>query len=162
MALTTTQLATLKAAILADSTLNAYPNTSDGNFDMAAQRLNVVASPAYIVWKSNVTINATGQAFNGTELAGMTTGNQTRLQSIAMYLAGGYNASLPDVRQMFNDIWSGAGGANTRTNLLALWKRAALLGEKILATGTGTDATPATLGYEGNISGTDVGLARNS
>ena len=162
MALTPAQYATLKAAILADATLNAFPNTGDGNFDMAAQKLNVTATPAFIVWKGNVTVTQTGQSFNGTELAGLTTGNQSRLQTIAQYFTGGYNAGLADVRQMFNDIFSGAGGANTRTNLLALWKRSALLGEKILATGTGSDATPATMGYEGSISPTDVQVARNS
>jgi hypothetical protein len=160
MALTTAQLATLKAAILADPTLSAYPNTSDGNFDMAAQKLNVVATPAFIVWKGNVSMLSTGQAFNGTEWAGMTSANHTRLQTVAQYLTGGYNAALADIRAMFNDIWGGAGGANTRAALLALWKRSALLGEKILATGTGSDASPATLGYEGNISPEDVRLAR--
>jgi hypothetical protein len=114
------------------------------------------------VWKGNVTVQQTGLAFNGTELAGLTTGNQSRLQTIAQYFTQGYNASIADVRQMFNDIFSGAGGANTRTNLLVLWKRSALLGEKILATGTGSDASPATMGVEGNLSPTDVALARNS
>ena len=162
MALTTAQLATLKTAILADATLNAFPNTSDGNFDMCTQKLNVPASPTWMVWKGNVSILATGQAFNGTELAGMTTANQTRLQTIAQYLSQGYNAALADVRAMFNDIWSGAGGANTRVSLLALWKRPALLGEKILSTGAGSDAAPATMGYEGQISPTDVQVARSS
>ena len=162
MALTTQQLATLKAAILADSTLNAYPNTSDGNFDMCAQKLNVVASPAFVVWKSNVSIRDTGRAYNGAEWAGMTSGNHTRLTDVALWVSDGYDASKADIRDMFNDIWSGAGGATTRSNLLALWKRSALLGEKIFATGTGSDASPATLGYEGSLSYADVTAARNS
>jgi hypothetical protein len=162
MALTSAQYATLKAAILADPTLNAYPNTSDGNYDMCAQKMNVVVVPAYIVWKNSVSIASTGEAFNGTELAGLTTANQTRLQTIAQYLAQGYNAALADVRSMFNDIWSGAGGTNTRANLLVLWKRSALLGEKILASGTGSDASPATMGYVGNISSSDVQIARSN
>ena len=162
MALTTAQLTTLKAAILADATLNAYPNTADGNFDMCTQKLNVAASPAFIVWRTKVSISDTGQAFNGTELAGMTTANQTRLQTIAQYFVAGYNAALLDVRQMFNDIWSGAGGSTTRANLLVLWKRSALLGEKIFASGTGSDASPATLTYEGTLSYIDVMTARNS
>ena len=162
MALTTAQLATLKAAILADATLNAYTNTSYGNLDMCTQKLNVLASPTFIVWKGNVTMLATGQAFDGTEWAGMTTANHTRLQTVAQYLTAGYNAALADIRAMFDDIWSGAGGAATRGRLLALWKRPALLGEKILATGTGTDGSPATMGYEGNISPNDVQVARSS
>ena len=162
MALTPAQYATLKAAILADATLNAYPNTSDGNYDLCQQKLNVLASPVFVVWKGNVSILATGQAFNGTEWAGMTSGNHTRLQSVAQYLSAGYNAANSSIRAMFDDIWSGAGGANTRAALLALWKRSALLGEKLLSTGTGSDAAPATMGYEGNISPADVQIARSS
>tara|TARA_R110000868_G_scaffold269699_1_gene529103 strand:- start:345 stop:827 length:483 start_codon:yes stop_codon:yes gene_type:complete len=160
--MTPAQRAALKAAILADPTLNAYPNTSDGNSDMCSQKLNVLATPAFIVWRGNVTISETGQSFNGTELSGMTTGNQTRLQTIAQYLAAGYNAAKSDVRAMFNDIWSGAGGVTTRANLLVLWKRSATLGEKILATGTGSDASPAALGFEGDLSYQDVTEARSS
>jgi hypothetical protein len=79
---------------------------------------------------------------------------------VAQYLAQGYNAALADIRAMFNDIWSGAGGTSTRASLLVLWKRPAKLGEKIYATGTGSDASPATLVVEGNISYQDVKLAR--
>ena len=129
---------------------------------MCSQKLNVLATPAFIVWRGNVTISETGQSFNGTELSGMTTGNQTRLQTIAQYLAAGYNAAKSDVRAMFNDIWSGAGGVTTRANLLVLWKRSATLGEKILATGTGSDASPAALGFEGDLSYQDVTEARSS
>lgn len=162
MALTSAQYATLKAAILADPTLNAYPNTDDGNYDMCAQKLNVAASPAWVVWRDDVSILETGQTFNGAEWAGLTSANISRLACVASYLLEGYNAAKADVRAMFDDIWSGAGGANTRTALLALWKRNALLGEKILATGTGSTASPATMGYVGNISPTDVQIARSS
>lgn len=161
MALTSAQLATLNAAINGNQTWAAYPQTSDGYTDLAAT-LNKTAAPAFIVWKSSVGIRETGQAFNGAEWAGMTTANHTRLQTVAQYLADGYNAAKADVRAMFNDIWSGAGGANTRTALLALWKRSATEAEKLLASGTGSDAVPATLGYEGSISYQDVQQARTN
>ena len=161
MALSPAQLTTLKAAIVADSTLNAFPNNSDGAFAIA-DLLNQTASPAFTVWKTNVAISQVGANFNGTELAGLTTGNQSRLQTIAQYLSGGVNPSLIDVRQMFDDIFSGAGGTNTRAKLLILWKRLANRAEKIFATGTGTDAAPATLTFEGTLSYQDVQTARNS
>jgi hypothetical protein len=161
MALTTAQLATLKADILATPALNAKPNNSDGNLEIA-DAYNLPASPAFTVWRALVSIADTGQKFNGTELAGLTTGNQSRLQTIAQYLAGGYNAGLVDVRQMFNDIWSGAGGTNTRANLLVLWKRLATRAEKLFATGTGSDVAPAVLSFEGQLSYQDVTNARNS
>ena len=161
MALTTAQLATLKADILADGTLNAQPNNSDGAFTIAAA-YNSAASPNFTVWKTMVSINDVGKKFNGSELAGLTTGNQSRLQTLAAYLASGVNPSLIDNRLFFDDVFSGAGGANTRANLLALWKRLATRGEKLFATGTGSDPSPATLTFEGNLNYQDVLTARNS
>jgi len=153
MALNQTQLATLKAAILAetDPTLVALRTAGDEN-GMAGW---YNGSSTYVLWKSKVTIEQTGQAFNGAEWAGMTTANHTRLQTVAQYLSA-YNPGLADVRTMFNDIWSGAGGANTRAALLALWKRIATRAEKLYAAGTGSDATPGTPTFEGNISAQDV------
>lgn len=159
--MTTAQLATLKAAILADPVLAAKPLNSDGAFDIAAA-MNAPASPAFTVWKTNVSINEVGKAFNGTELAGLTTGNQSRLQTLAQYLAGGVNPSNVGNRQFFDDVFSGAGGTNTRANLLVLWKRLATRAEKLFATGTGSDAVPATLTFEGQLSYQDVETARNS
>lgn len=159
MALTSAQLATLKADIQADSTLNAKPNNPDGNTDIA-NAYNANASPLFTVWKTNVTITRVGDAFNGTELAGLTTANQTRLQTIAQFSPMGVNPSLADRRQFFDDVFSGAGGTTTRANLLALWKRLARRGEKLFATGTGSDASPATLTFEGVLTYQDVSQAR--
>lgn len=161
MALTTAQLATMKADILANPDLNSKPNNSDGAFEIA-RLYNLNASPNWTVWKTNVAINDVGQKFNGTELAGLTTANNTRLQTIAQFLVLGVNPSLPDTRQFFDDVFSGAGGATTRANLLVLWKRLATRAEKLYTTGTGSDPSPATLTFEGFVSYSDVQTARNS
>lgn len=161
MALTPAQLATMKADIIATPAFNSQPNNSDGAFAIAAA-YNLPASPNFTVWKTNVAINDVGQKFNGTELAGLTTANNTRLQTIAQFLVLGVNPSLTDTRQFFDDIFSGAGGTTTRANLLALWKRLATRAEKLYATGTGTDPAPATLTFEGSVSYSDVQTARNS
>jgi hypothetical protein len=158
--LTNAQLQTLKAAIIADGALNAQPNNSDGNFAIAVA-MNQKASPDFTVWKTNVSIGEIGKKFNGTELAGLTTGNQSRLQTIAAFLSAGVNPSLIDNRAFFDDIFSGAGGTNTRANLLALWKRFATRIEKLFATGTGSDVSPATLTFEGTLSYQDVQTARD-
>jgi hypothetical protein len=70
------------------------------------------------------------------------------------------NPSIASNRAFFDDVFSGAGGTNTRAALLALWKRLATRGEKLYATGTGSDASPATLVVEGAISARDVEEAR--
>lgn len=162
MALTTAQKATLKAAILADSTLNAYTNNSDGNFDMCVQKLNVDAVPSFTVWRNMVSLSEVGRKFDSAELGNRSTADNTRLQTIAQYNPSGINPSVASNRAFFDDIFSGVGGANTRVSLLATWKRLAKLGEKILATGTGSDAVPATLGFEGNLTPDDVQQARSS
>ena len=160
MALTTAQKTTLKAYILGDATLNAQPNTNVGNSVVAAA-LNALASPEFVVWKTSVSLTDVGKAFNGAEWAGMTSTNHTRLQSVALY-ASVVDPSKADIRAMFDDIWSGAGGATTRTNLAAVWKRAALLIEKVFATGTGTTVSPATMGREGSITADEIEEARAS
>lgn len=157
--MTPQQLATLKTNIEADPVLNAKPMTSAGAYEIA-EAYNALASPSWTVWKTNVTINEVGKKFNGSELAGLTTGNQTRLQTLALYLAGGVNPSLADNRAFFDDVFSGAGGANTRAALLILWKRLATRAEKLFSSGTGSDASPATVTFEGPVSSSDVQQAR--
>lgn len=161
MALTSVQKVILKTAINADATMSAYPLTTDGYIDLAGY-LNQQASPTFTVWKTSVPLSEVGQNFNGTELAGLTSGNNSRLQTVGVYFSDGVNPSKPDVRDFFDDIFSGAGGTNTRANLLVLWKRLATRAEKIFATGTGSDAAPATMAVEGAISWQDVQTARNS
>ena len=157
MALTTAQKATLKADIQATPALNTM--YVEGNLGGLADAYNAAASPAFTVWKTSVPIVDVGRAFNGTEWAGMTSTNHTRLQTVALY-SSTVNPSDADIRAMFDDIWSGAGGALTRNNPLALWKRLAKRGEKMFASGTGSDLSPATMTYEGDISYQDVEQAR--
>lgn len=158
--LTTQQLATLKTAIEADPVLAAWPNTDGGNIEIA-KAMNLNAAPTFTVWKTAVSIGDVGRAFNAAELAGLSSLNHTRLQTLAIYLSSGVNPSTAAVRAFFDDIFSGSGGANTRAALLALWKRLATRAEKLYATGTGSDASPATLVVEGALTVRDVETARN-
>lgn len=159
--MTPSQLITLKAAILADPALAAMPMNSDGDYDIATA-LNLQASPTFTVWRTNVPTAQVGIAMNSTEVSGLTTANTNRLIVMEAYSGGSFNPSILDVQAGFNSVFSGAGGALTRAALLVLWKRLALRGEKIFATGAGSDAAPATMGFEGSISPTDVHLARVS
>ena len=151
--MTPSQLTILKAAILAETTPAFVTLRQANNEQGMADWYN--GASTFIVWKPTVTIIETGQVFNGTEWAGMTSANHTRLQTVAQYLSS-YNPGIADIRAMFNDIWSGAGGTNTRAALLALWKRVALRGEKVFATGTGTDALPGTLTFISTLSAQDI------
>jgi len=69
VALTASQLVVLKAAILADTTLDAFPNNDDGN-SAIAQALDLLASPVFVVWRTNVTANEVLGKVVWTELIG--------------------------------------------------------------------------------------------
>lgn len=159
MALNTAQLSTLKAFILADPTLNAFPMNSDGAYEIA-KRLNLAASPAFIVWKTSVPIKEVGENMNSSEVSGLTTANTNRLSVLGQYSGNVFNPARADTRAAFDSIFSGTGGQLTRAALAILWKRSATVGEKLFATGTGSDASPATLVVEGAIAYQEVEAAR--
>lgn len=150
MPLTQAQLVTLKADIIAASdpecvALEAEPTHPDRAFAVALL-YNALASPSWTIWKKRVGIGDIAVKINGTELAGLSSLNHTRFQTIVSLTnaAGGLDPSLTDQRQFFDDIFSGAGGATTRASLLVLWKKLGTRLEKLFSTGTGSDASPAT------------------
>lgn len=157
--LTPAQKTTLAAHIAASGDLNSIPNTYDGAYEIA-RLLALPASPAFIVWKSSVPKSEVGKAFVASALAAITAGNNDKLNNFAAW-----NETVEpwraDQRQFFDDVFSVAAGASTRAALLALWKRPATRIEKLFATGTGSDASPATLAFEGEVSYNDVYEARN-
>jgi hypothetical protein len=181
MPLTVAQLQALKADVMSNAgtilagqpwtgsfagiAVNAVPNSGDGNAAVAGW-YNLPASPNFTTWRKNVAILEVGNNLSGTDLSGLSTLNHTRLQTVVMLSQGGVDASLPDRRQFFDDIFSGTGGATTRAQLLVLWKRPATRAQKLFSTGTGSDASPATTASNVAdgflLSGGDVQDARNS
>lgn len=168
--LTQSQLQTIKNEILADPVLNAYPNTADGNFAIAAA-LNLTAVPAWWVWRQHVSkadfvqgASIDGTVFNWTGTGFITRSAGERDAWREMFNGEGFaNPSLANVRQAFLDIFSGAiePAPSNRTHLRAVARRTASRVEKILATGTGSTSAPGTMTFEGAISFQDVQDARN-
>jgi hypothetical protein len=175
MPLTTAQLATLKADILANQNtipagqpwtgsyagvaVSAVPNTGDGNAAVAGY-YNQTAVPAWTVWRTDISKDEVNQAVDWAEVVGLTTNNI--LCFAALKDQGRINGANASIRTAFNQIFPAATKPNTNAALLALSKRTARNVEKLFSTGTGTVASPATLGYEGAVSGSDVEAARNS
>lgn len=157
--LTPEQSAVLAAHITASGDLSVIPNTIDGSYEVA-RLMNLPAAPAFIVWKSSVPKNEVGKTFVASALAAITSGNNDKLANFAAWneIVEPWRA---DQRAFFDDVFSVAAGASTRAALLALWKRTATRSEKLFASGAGSDAVPATMGYEGALSPQDVYAARN-
>ena len=161
MALSTEQLAVLKAAILADQVLAAQPMTSGGSL-VIAEAMNMPASPAYIVWRTRVTdeeIMLNG--FDWTRVDNLSVG-KSRIWDW-MFRFGAINPSKPNIRAGINSAWVGtAADLAVRAAVYSHCKRPALRGEVLFAAGDGSDASPSVMGYEGEITPSDVELARES
>lgn len=159
--LTGPQQQTLKAFIANTSALNSFPNTLDGAWEIATL-LNLVATPYFIVWKTNVAIDEIMR--NGMDWArvdNLSVGKariwewMTKLNTI--------NAAKPYIRAGIDAAWVGtAADLAVRAAVYFHCKRTATVVEKLFATGTGSDASPATMVLEGAISPQDVYDARNA
>lgn len=159
--LKTEQLQALKAAILADPALAAQPMNSDGAFAIAAA-MNETATPDFIVWRTSVTLEEiTQNGFTWTLVDALSVGTARIWEWLFDNPARAINPSKPNVRQGIADVWSGTAGKQAvQTAVLGHCKRKATRIEKLLASGTGSDATPATMEFEGPVSYQDVQDAR--
>ena len=168
--LTPAQLSAVKADILANPDLNAFPNNTDGAFAIAGL-YNLQASPDFWVWRTYVTkseiVNNVGP--NATTFNWVANGFHTRSvadQTMWRELFGAsdsVNPALANVRWAFTYIFSGTGiAANNLAHILDLSKRKATRIEQVLSNGTGSLGSPATMEFEGVISYPDVDAARNS
>lgn len=165
--LTTEQQATLKADILADPVLAAYPNTTDGAYAIAAL-YDQQATPAFYVWKSSVSVNEImGNGFAWTLVDNLGVG-KARIWEWMTSL-GTINISQANVRAGVLACFAGGTGGfpEMRTSVFGHGQRMATRAEKLFATGTGVVSNdqgvgPATMAVEGTLSYMDVFNARNS
>lgn len=161
MSLSPAQLSTLKAAIAADPTLSSLPNDPDGN-QAVADAFNAPATPDYFVWRSNVPPSEYRGA-NGivwTEVDALTVGKGRIFEWLTGMLSMGINAADANVRAGLQNAFGNTSA--TLANLTAMGRRKASRAEKLFATGTGSTASPATMGFEGKITAADVLNAFNS
>lgn len=162
MSLTAQQKATLKADVLADPAMASLPNTSAGNAQIAAMYA-ALADPTFTVWKSLVSIDEImNNGFDWTRVDNATVG-KARIWEW-MTRQGYINPSKANVRAGINEAWAGTGAEQVahRAGIFAHLHRPANRLEKLFATGTGTVASPAVMGYEGTISSDDIETARAS
>ena len=156
MNLSTAEQLTLKNSVLADPVLSLLPQSADNAFEIA-RVYNLASSPAYIVWRSQVTADETGNAWNGTDIDGMSSLNMQRLQLLlASSRDGVYDMRRSDRRDGFENPFGANVNNASRVAMRTAWKRTATRAEALFATGTGSDATPAITTQEGTLSYLDV------
>ena len=168
--MTPAQLATIKADILANPELNAFPAGLDGSYGIAAL-YNLPAVPAFTVWRTDTPVSAINDAIDDTKFTPTDLPTVTQLPAEAMLwlnrsqmvlikqanlqrlLQGRdtVDASKANVRASLRDaliaLPTGVNGANTSAagpsavNALTACTRAATRLEKLLVTSSPTTGT---------------------
>lgn len=153
--LTTAQLQTLKAAILAETNPTFVGYRNAGETGLMANWLNELST--FVVWRTSVTQDECQQVagFDWAQIDNLTVG-QARIWDW-MFKTGVIDASRERIRAGINECWKGtAAKLAVGTAVLAVCKRNATRGEAILASGTGTSASPGTMSFEGDLTSRDV------
>jgi hypothetical protein len=161
MTLTTQQLATLKAFILADSVMSTMPNNQDGDYDIAVL-LNKPATPSFTVWKTSVPVDEIMRnGMDWTRVDNLSVG-KARIWDWMTRL-GQFNPSKTNIRAGIDATWVGTtADLAVRDTVYTHCKKDATVFEKLFATGTGTIASPATVTFDTPVSQNEVNSARNS
>lgn len=155
MALTDAQLATLKTDIYADPELVAL--ISDPNDDAHCYPIADIyntETASYWVWKNEVTPEEYRSVITWSEVDTMNNGDARIWEWITANMTLSYNANDANVRQGLNDAW--ATSPTSKAALIDISKRLATRVEELFATGTGTNASPASMVVIGPISFQDV------
>lgn len=158
--LTNAQLLTLMAAILNETnpTFVGYRNANDK--PSIAAWFNDPTTPAWVVWRTSVSRRSimANPAFDWTRVDNLSVG-KARIWD-QMFSIGDIDASQANIRAGIDATWVGtAADLAVRAAVYVQCKRPATKFEKLYTTGTGTDASPATLVIEGNLTSDHVGEA---
>lgn len=160
--LTDAQLVTFKAHILANQDPYVVEQLAAGSHAGVGNWYNEIANPPFYVWRSGM---STTEVFNAVTWSGtggfIARSAGERDAFLALTARGMVDPSRANIRQAFGDIFSGTATAavDTRAAISAAAKRLATNIEKLFATGTGTEATPANLVFEGQLQYSDVTAA---
>ena len=150
--LTTAQAATVKAYVENDPVLSLLPHTPDGAFAIA-DALRAV-DPNFIVWRTSVSQDEIMMnGFDWVQVDNLTIGKARIWEWLFNNQQRVMNPSKANVRAGIDEAWKGTTAmVAVRTAVYTHCKRPANILERLLATGTGTAALPATMGYEGTVS----------
>lgn len=141
-----------------------------GNEQAIVDAYNLAASPTFWVWKPSVDLKG---IYQQKSVDGTTWNWDTYIAQAAgekdawgqMFLGGSANFTLDNTRAAVEVIYkAGPGATEQKAHIYAMARRAALRGEVLFhltgaGFGNGTSATPATMGYEGRLTGEDIACA---
>jgi hypothetical protein len=151
--LTQEQRTTLINYITSDPIFSGIPQSADGAYQVR-DLLSVENNPAFWVWKTRVTQDEIMQnGFDWVQADNLTIGQSRIWEWLFDNDQTAINPSKTNVRDGISECWKGnAGKIAVRDVVFGHCKRKANRLERLLATGTGTEAIPATMTIEGTLS----------
>jgi len=153
--LTFSQRATLKASILATQAYDSFVAVQDWN--SIATDLAITASPDFIVWKTSVNLDEIMQnGFDWTQVDNQTVGKARIWEWMFNNQNRTIDPNKANVRAGIDECWKGTSAMlAVRASVYVHCKRTANKLEKLFATGTGSDASPAAIavGDSGYVEG---------
>lgn len=159
---TSTQIATLKAACIAD--VAVCKPLHDAADDVGLAAYFNADTVTFIVWRTAVTKEELTQndLFDWTRVDNLSVGKARIWDLMFNNSTNSINPSKANVRAGIAAAWTGTAADNAvQAAILAQCKRSATRAERILATGTGTTGTPAVLTFQGSISVGEASLIRS-
>ena len=158
--LTEAQKTALAADVAKDPAFAELPRNSDGAYAVAAA-YNLPASPEFIVWRTSVSQDEIMQnGFDWVRVDNLSVGKARIWEWLFNNQSRSMNPSKINVRAGIDETWKGtAADLGVRAAVYAHCKRKATRAEKLFSTGTGTDASPATMTQDGALSYSEVQAA---
>lgn len=150
--LTEAQKTALAADVAKDPAFAELPRNSDGAYAVAAA-YNLPASPEFIVWRTSVSQDEIMQnGFDWVRVDNLSVGKARIWEWLFNNGNRSINPSKINVRAGIDAVWKGgAADLAVRAAVYVHCKRSANVLEKLFSTGTGSDASPATMAVEGSI-----------
>lgn len=148
--LTTAQQAVVLADINNSSDLSALPHNADGSFEIA-RLYSLDAVPDYWVWRTSVPLtDITDNGFAWDEVDGLSVGKARIWEWMFGNPNNSCNPSKSNVRQGIINVWSGTSAKlAVQAAVFGHCMRKANRLEKLLASGSGTTASPSLMTFEG-------------
>lgn len=151
-----TQRETLAAHIRASADPDVVAALAIRNDTELARLYNLDST--FYVWRTRIDPDEYREAMDWTEVDNLTAGKARIWEWITQGMTLHIDASRQNVRAGLNNAWN---NTDTKTALLAIASRFATVCEQIFATGTGTEASPGTMDWEGAVTIGDIGRALN-
>ena len=155
------QLSILKTAIAAETDPTFVSLRNAGSTGLMAEWLN--GPSTFTVWRTAVPQDEIMQnGFDWVQVDNLSVGKARIWEWLFSNDNRTMNPSKPNVRAGIDECWKGTSAMlAVRAAIYVHCKRVATRAEKVFATGVGTDASPATLSWEGQVSDYDVVRAVN-